>query len=374
MKVRTWAIVAGCGVLAAIYLQQSRMASLAAIRAANAAVTVAGKRALVCGGTSGIGEGIAKRLAKANYQVTIVGRDPTRGSEIVRELNELGGSGHDFIPCDAFLLSNAKSCANEFTSRHPGPLDALVLTQGMATIADRSETSEGIDKKLSLHYYSRMAFIASLLPKLREAPSPRVMTVLSGGVHSAYPNWREDPELKTHFTLSNAANAAGFYNDLAVDALSQDPANSNVIFVHAAPGFVRTRWGTEMPWYIKGLVRAVALFATSPEDCAEYMCVPILRPESDLAGLITAPASSSSASTASGSSGAGAGAAGSSSAAGAGSVSTTASTSHGASHGGYIIMKSDATRAPVTSEHTPEARTFIWNHTLDVLRRTGVLQ
>jgi len=38
-----------------------------------------------------------------------------------------------------------------------------------------AETSEGLDVKISLHYYSRMAFIQALLPKLQASDDARVL-------------------------------------------------------------------------------------------------------------------------------------------------------------------------------------------------------
>ena len=67
------------------------------------------------------------------------------------------------------------------------------------------------------------------------------------------------------YSIPTAANAAGFYNDLGMDALSlkEDSAGSGVVFVHAAPGFVNTNWGTEMPWYIRWPVRAMQVGTSS---------------------------------------------------------------------------------------------------------------
>ena len=114
---------------------------------------------------------------------------------------------------------------------------------------------------MALHYYGRMSFIVNLLPLLRAAPAPRVLSVLSGGVHSPHAAYAGDPTLKDSYSLSAAANAAGFYNDLGLDALSRLPENAGVTFAHASPGFVNTRWGTEMPWYVRGLVRMLQVRA-----------------------------------------------------------------------------------------------------------------
>ncbi len=53
--------------------------------------------AVVVGGTSGIGHGIALRLAEANASVTIVGRDATRGSAIVEDMKKRGKGTYNFV-------------------------------------------------------------------------------------------------------------------------------------------------------------------------------------------------------------------------------------------------------------------------------------
>ncbi len=62
----------------------------------------------------------------------------------------------------------------------------MVLSQGIATIQGYTPTAEGLDEKLAIHYYARVAFIQALLPALAGSSDARVITVLSGGVHSAY--------------------------------------------------------------------------------------------------------------------------------------------------------------------------------------------
>jgi NAD(P)-dependent dehydrogenase (short-subunit alcohol dehydrogenase family) len=273
------------------------------------------------GATSGIGRAIAVRLAKEKVNVIVVGRSTSAGAEVVQELKAANPEGeHAMVQCDASLLRNVQATCAELKTRIQR-LDYLVLTQGIATTAGRTENAEGIDTKMCLHYYSRMAFIVNLLPVLRQTVAQhgdaRVLSVLSAGVHSTYTKW-DDLELKHNFSLSNAANAAGFYNDLGLDALSQDPANAGISFVHAAPGFVKTQWGREMPLLLRGLVRAIQVFAKSPADCADSL----------VTGLHSAPM-----------------------------------------RGGFRLMSPSGGPAKPTKDHSAEARDRVWRHTLELLQR-----
>ncbi|OQR88572.1 FabG domain-containing protein, partial [Thraustotheca clavata] len=245
------------------------------IKSRNIHANFQGLKAMVVGGTAGIGEAIAKRLAQAQFDVIIVGRNKDRGHEIVLEMETINPTGkYDFLPLDVQYIKNIHGIAENYKQ-----LDRLVLTQGILTTQGRKETSEGIDQKLSLHYYSRMAFIQEFLPLLRASTnSPRVLSVLSGGKHSSFPLYQQDPELKENYSLSNAATAAGFYNDLMLDSYSTDPENNTIAFAHSAPGIVNTDWGNKFPFFINLLFTPLKLFAKTPADCAELMSDFLLNP------------------------------------------------------------------------------------------------
>jgi NAD(P)-dependent dehydrogenase (short-subunit alcohol dehydrogenase family) len=265
---------------------------------------------------------------------------------------------HEFRPCDAFDLSQVKRCAADIHRDYGGDddagggIDALVMTQGMATTQSFTPTVDGNDEKLTLHYWSRAAFASALLPALRRPSSssscagampggPVVLTVLSGGVHSPYSRYRTDPELRSNYSIANAANFAGYYTDLFFDGLASRPANASVNFVHAAPGFVATNWGAEMPTYLRGPIRAVQkMMGKSPAKCAGYMVGPILRCGHGDIGL--EPPSGG----------------------GGGKDATTGR--------GVYIMKEDGTSGKLTKGHTVEAMDRVWGTTRDVLGRAGI--
>ncbi len=254
-----------------------------------------GKYAVCVGATSGIGRGIALKLAQMQANVTVVGRNSVVGEELLAELFKLNPSGdHGFITTDASSMKSIVKGCDEYLSKNKGkPLHFLVQSQGMATLNGRTETSEGIDQKMAVHYYGRVLFHRQLGDKMKETAlqsennDVRSLSILSGGVHSPYDNL-DDLELKKNFSLANAANAAGFYNDLSADQLSRDTdylkaitaagsvevaiaSKRGISYIHAAPGTVASSWGKDFPWYAKYPVRFLQLFAKSPETCATYM-------------------------------------------------------------------------------------------------------
>lgn len=221
-------------------------------------------RALVVGGTSGIGYGIALALAKrGDVSVTIAGRSEERGTAITKELTRLSpNSSHKFVPVNGFDLKNLRQLT------HESP-DILVMTQGMATLQGYTPTGDGIDQKLQLHYFSRYYLARLLAPHMK--PQSKILTVLSAGVHGKYKAYDSDFELKETYSVKNAADAAGFYTDAGFEALSDE--HPELVLAHAAPGMVNTNWGTEFPTLLRVMVvrPMMKLFGKHLETCGETL-------------------------------------------------------------------------------------------------------
>jgi NAD(P)-dependent dehydrogenase (short-subunit alcohol dehydrogenase family) len=271
---------------------------------AAAGTTLAGRVAAVVGGTSGIGAALAHVLAARGCTVVIGGRSHQKADMVIGTLANGSVRPHTFLEVDCMRMRSVADFCDTFRSRHHR-LDYLVLTPGHGTMEGRCETEDGLDAKLQVNYYARVALIERLMPVLEataacggrgqgeqtggnaEVPEEgddgrdgdvRVLSVLSAGVHSQLSRelMESDPELRDNFSLVNAANHAGTFNDLAVDALSRE--HPGITFAHAAPGMVNTDWGSErLSWYARPVVRLLlGALGRSADTCAEKLAPSLL--------------------------------------------------------------------------------------------------
>ena len=111
------------------------------------------------------------------------------------------------------------------------------------------ETPEGLDKKLTTNYYSRMRFTQQLLPLLQTA-SPqlsRVVSVLAPGEEAALDF--NNLDLKEGFSLKKAAAHAITMTDFAFEEMAKK--NPTISFVHAYPGVVKTGYAKETGFAVR---------------------------------------------------------------------------------------------------------------------------
>lgn len=111
------------------------------------------------------------------------------------------------------------------------------------------ETSEGLDKKLTTNYYSRIRFTQQLLPLL-QAASPqfsRVVSVLAPGEEAALD--LKNLDLKEGFSLRKAAAHAITMTDFTFEEMAKK--NPTISFVHAYPGLVKTGFAKEAGFAVR---------------------------------------------------------------------------------------------------------------------------
>src|SRR6266446_8301498 len=84
-----------------------------------------GKRALVTGGTSGIGRAAAEALAREGAHVLISGRSEARGAEVVAAIEAAGGEA-EFVAADLGSPADVRALAERAAN-----VDILVNNAGV---------------------------------------------------------------------------------------------------------------------------------------------------------------------------------------------------------------------------------------------------
>ncbi|MBV9487205.1 MAG: SDR family NAD(P)-dependent oxidoreductase [Frankiaceae bacterium] len=145
-----------------------------------AAGSLAGKLAIVTGGSAGIGKATAAGLMSLGARVHIVVRDRERGEAAAAELarHAVGGDVRVDV-CDVSSMRSVEKYAASF----PGPLDVLIHNAGVMP-PERAESVDGYEMGLATHVLGPHLLTRLLTPAMEAAGAARVIWVTSGGMYA----------------------------------------------------------------------------------------------------------------------------------------------------------------------------------------------
>ena len=247
---------------------------------------LAGRTALVTGGTDGIGKAIARRLAAIGAEVLIVGSDPVKGTRAERDLRATAGHGRvHFLQVDLSLVRETDRLADEITARGKG-LDYLVLCAGVVR-GRRQVTPEGVERNFAINYLSRFVLTGRLLPLLQAtgAPGTAARIVVIGGAAMNGKIHYNDINLTRNFRILTMVPQFCQANDLFVIEQARRLAGSRdqprVTVSMLKVGVVRTNIRRDFPLWMKALVTLVfdPLLGQTPEQIADPAMRLLVSPE-----------------------------------------------------------------------------------------------
>ncbi len=133
----------------------------------------AGKRAIVVGGTGGIGQALSRLLASLGANVLVVGQT----------FRDAGTPGIEFVQADLSLLREAYRVAALLPAE---TADLVIFTAGIFAAPRRQETGEGIERDLAVSYLNRLVILSAIAPRLGKLRAdsqgkPRVFNVAYPG-------------------------------------------------------------------------------------------------------------------------------------------------------------------------------------------------
>ena len=139
--------------------------------------SMAGKRALVTGASSGLGIATAEGLARLGAEVVLVVRDTAKGAGVAEEIaRREPGAALDVQRCDVGDLDDVRRFAGAVT----GPVDVLVHNAGVMP-PERTESPQGHEQSMAVHVLGPVLMTELLADRLRDG---RVVLVTSGGMYT----------------------------------------------------------------------------------------------------------------------------------------------------------------------------------------------
>lgn len=137
-----------------------------------------GKLAIVTGATSGLGYQTAFALAQAGAQVVLTGRNADKGQAAVEQISQqVPGAQVAYQSLDLANLAEVAAFAGRMVRRKR--LDILINNAGVMALPTRQTTHDGFEMQFGTNYLGHFALTARLLPLLRKAPAPRVVSLSS---------------------------------------------------------------------------------------------------------------------------------------------------------------------------------------------------
>lgn len=140
---------------------------------------LSGKFAVVTGANSGLGLGLAKRLAAAGADVVMAIRSTAKGENAIAEIHrDVPTAKLSLRQVDLSSLKSVAALGDELAAEGR-PIDILINNAGVMTPPQRQETQDGFELQFGTNHLGHFALTGHLLPLLRAAASARVVTVSS---------------------------------------------------------------------------------------------------------------------------------------------------------------------------------------------------
>lgn len=139
---------------------------------------LAGQVAVVTGASSGIGEALARALAREGMRVALAARNAARLEALAHELNALGGEAIA-VPTDVTCEEDALGLV-ERVQREWGRLDLLVVNAGVYVQVPTTEmTLEALRQAMEVNYFGAMRTVLAALPILRQQRRGHIVLISS---------------------------------------------------------------------------------------------------------------------------------------------------------------------------------------------------
>jgi NAD(P)-dependent dehydrogenase (short-subunit alcohol dehydrogenase family) len=143
-----------------------------------AGIDLGGKRAIVTGGSSGIGVATARALAGAGAEVTLAVRDTDVGNRTAADMT--AATGNAAIHVAGLDLADQAS-VRAFAAGWDGPLHLLINNAGVMALPELQLTPSGYELQFATNHLGHFALALGLHDALAAAGNARIVSLSSVG-------------------------------------------------------------------------------------------------------------------------------------------------------------------------------------------------
>jgi len=207
-----------------------------------AGVDLTGTRALVTGGTTGIGKETARALLAAGASVVITARSDDKGAAAVGDLlGAVPGADVGYAVLELGSLASVRAFTDRFLEANDR-LDLLVANAGVMAMP-YGHTEDGFEMHLGTNHLGHFVLVGRLLPLLVASAPSRVVVLSSAGHFASDIRW-DDPNFDhTEFSKMEAYGQSKTANILHAVELERRYGSLGVHAYAVHPGMVRTELG-----------------------------------------------------------------------------------------------------------------------------------
>jgi len=234
-------------------------------------LNLAGKTAIVVGGTGGLGRSISQLLASRGARVIVVGQT----------FRDAGSPRIEFIQADLSLMVEADRVAKLLPAEQA---DLLIFTTGIFAAPKRIVTAEGIEQDMAVSFLNRLVMLREMAPRLGRdrvdtTNKPRVFVwgYPGGGQLGKADDLNAEREYKA---LPQHMNTVAGNEMLVLDAMRRY-SHLNVYGVN--PGLVKTNIRSnflgEKKFLFSVIEGLIGLLNPTPEQYAERVVPLLFAPE-----------------------------------------------------------------------------------------------
>lgn len=143
-----------------------------------AGVDLSGQRAIVTGGSSGIGIETARALASAGAEVTLAVRNMDAGRDVAKTISASTNNPNVYVS----PLELSDQCSVQaFTQEWSGPLHILVNNAGIMALPELARSPEGWEMQFATNFMGHFSLTLGLRDALAQAKGARIVSLSSNG-------------------------------------------------------------------------------------------------------------------------------------------------------------------------------------------------